>query len=58
MTALLSSLIKDESGVTAIEYGLLAALIAVACMSAWLSLGNQIVDTFNAIATTLMNAVS
>ena len=42
---------KDEKGATAIEYGLIAALIAVAAISAMGVLGNTIDTTLNATAT-------
>jgi len=41
---------KDESGATAIEYGLIAALIAVAIIAAATLLGNSLGDLFNNIA--------
>lgn len=47
MKNLLARFVKDESGATAIEYGLIAALIAVAATVAMGSLGNQIKLTFN-----------
>ncbi len=40
-------LIKDEKGATAIEYGLIAALIAVAAVTAMGSLGKTVSNTFN-----------
>jgi pilus assembly protein Flp/PilA len=39
-------LIKDKKGATAIEYGLIAALIAVAAITAMSQLGTQLSDTF------------
>ena len=42
---------KDESGATAIEYGLIAALIAVAIIAAAHLLGTQIAATFNKVTT-------
>ena len=42
--------LKDESGATAIEYGLIAALIAVAIIGGASSLGNNVGDTFNTVA--------
>ena len=39
---------RDEEGATAIEYGLIAALIAVAAMTAMGALGESVGDTFNA----------
>jgi pilus assembly protein Flp/PilA len=44
-------LLKDKKGATAIEYGLIAALIAVAAITAMSSLGNTLGDTFNNVAT-------
>jgi pilus assembly protein Flp/PilA len=40
---------KDESGATAIEYGLIAALISVVCIVAWRTLGTRLVARFNAV---------
>ena len=44
---MLSAFIKNEEGATAIEYALIAALIAVVIISAVSALGGQISDTFN-----------
>ncbi|MFO6447091.1 Flp family type IVb pilin [Erythrobacter sp. NE805] len=41
------SLARDEQGATAIEYGLIAALIAVAAITAMTSLGSTLNGTFN-----------
>lgn len=41
---------KNESGATAIEYGLIAALIAVAIIGAVTALGENTSSTFNAVA--------
>ncbi len=43
----------DQSGVTAIEYGLIAALIAVVIITAVRLVGTNLSATFNAIATAL-----
>lgn len=43
--------LKDESGATAIEYGLIAALIAVGIIAAARGLGTQISTTFNNVTT-------
>ena len=48
--------IEDESGATAIEYGLIAALIAVGIIAAARGLGSQIGDTFNTVTTTMKGA--
>ncbi len=41
---------KNESGATAIEYGLIAALIAVAIIGAVSTLGSNTSDTFNTVS--------
>lgn len=50
MTQFLKSFVKNESGATAIEYGLIAALIAVAAIVAMQSLGSKLGDTFNNVS--------
>ncbi|HSV13332.1 MAG TPA: Flp family type IVb pilin [Tepidisphaeraceae bacterium] len=45
--ALIRRLIRDESGVTLIEYGLLAALLALACVTVLGSLGTKLNNSFN-----------
>ena len=45
--------LKDESGATAIEYGLIAALIAVAIIAGATTLGGNLNSTFANIATNL-----
>ena len=47
---------KDESGATAIEYGLIAALIAVAAITAMTSLGQNLENTFNDVSNGLESA--
>lgn len=47
---LVARFMKDESGATAIEYGLIAALIAVAIIGAVGALGNSVRDTFSTVA--------
>ena len=56
MKALVSRFLKDESGATAIEYGLIASLIAVAIITAATTLGGNISATFNSIATKMTKA--
>ena len=46
-------LFKNEEGATAIEYGLIAALIAVAAIVAMGQLGNQLGSTFNEVSDTM-----
>jgi pilus assembly protein Flp/PilA len=50
MTNLVARFAKDESGATAIEYGLIAALIAVAIIAGGRLLGQNINAKFNTIA--------
>jgi len=47
---------KDSKGATAIEYGLIAALIAVAAIAAMTNLGTSVGGTFNNIGGKLKNA--
>jgi pilus assembly protein Flp/PilA len=56
MTNLFKRFIKDESGATAIEYGLLAALISVVLIAAAGTVGNSLQNTFNAISSALDTA--
>ncbi len=46
-------LIKNQKGATAIEYGLIAALIAVAAIGAMQSVGTKLATTFNNVSNTL-----
>lgn len=50
---LISRFVRDESGATAIEYGLIAALIAVVIITALTTLGTNLSTKFASIATTL-----
>ena len=47
--------LRDESGATAIEYGLIAALIAVAIIAAVGFVGEELENTFNAVGNALQN---
>ncbi|MEN9718579.1 MAG: hypothetical protein RIQ99_1457, partial [Pseudomonadota bacterium] len=47
----INKLFRDDAGATAIEYGLIAALIAVAAITAMQGLGNQLKTTFNTTST-------
>jgi pilus assembly protein Flp/PilA len=49
----LKSLLRDNSGATAIEYGLIAALVAVAAVAAMTTVGTNLSATFNSVATKL-----
>jgi pilus assembly protein Flp/PilA len=46
-------LIKDESGATAVEYGILVALIAIAIVTAVTAVGGQLTTLFNSVKTNL-----
>jgi pilus assembly protein Flp/PilA len=47
------AMLRDTRGATAIEYGLIAALIAVAAITAMRGLGNQLKTTFNSVSTSM-----
>jgi pilus assembly protein Flp/PilA len=53
MRKFLAKFRSDESGATAIEYGLIAALISVAIISAVTSVGHSLTSTFNSVASAL-----
>ena len=55
---ILSKLFKNEQGATAIEYGLIAALIAVAAIAAMQGLGTSLSGTFNSTSSTMANNAS
>ncbi|WP_394727167.1 Flp family type IVb pilin [Altererythrobacter sp. GH1-8] len=52
----IKKLYADEQGATAIEYGLIAALIAVAAITAMGSLGDELSTTFSTVATEMGDA--
>lgn len=56
MKNLVARFVKCESGATAIEYGLIAALIAVGIITAASALGDQISSTFDYIKTEMQTA--
>ncbi len=58
MHALKQKFISDEEGATAIEYGLIAAGIAVAIIAAVFAIGDELNNFFVAIQTKLGNAYS
>jgi len=49
----INKLLRDESGATAIEYGLIAALIAVAAIAGMSSLGTTLQGTFQNVSTAM-----
>jgi Flp pilus assembly protein, pilin Flp len=56
MTKFVSRFIKDESGATAIEYGLIAALMAVAIIACLTAFGPQMKAAFTGIGSTMSGA--
>lgn len=58
MLAKFQQLLKDESGATAIEYGLIAALVSVAAVAALGNLGQSLSTMFGTVSAELDNAVS
>lgn len=56
MTKILSRFIDDESGATAIEYGLIAALVSVVIIVALEAVGENLTSTFQGIADKLGSA--
>jgi pilus assembly protein Flp/PilA len=53
MSKFVTRFIKDESGATAIEYGLIAALIAVVIITAVTTVGKNLGNQFNNIGTAI-----
>ena len=54
----INKLFRDESGATAIEYGLIAALIAVAAITAFTAVGTSLNGTFTGVSTKLNAAIA
>lgn len=57
MTNMIKNFWKDEEGATAIEYGLIAGLIAVGIITALTALGTDLTALFTRISTSLTGAV-
>ncbi len=53
MSKFVTRFLKDESGATAIEYGLIAALVAVVLVTALTAMGGSLKATFNSVGTKL-----
>ena len=53
----LREILKDDSGATAIEYGLIAALVSVAAIGALTAMGVSLNSMFTAVSTALNTAV-
>ncbi len=56
MSKFMTRFLKDESGATAIEYGLIAALISVAIVAVLPTVGTTLADTFQDIQDALAGA--
>lgn len=56
MKTIVSRFMKDESGVTAIEYGLIAALVAVGIIAALNALGTSLTGIFGSVSDELDTA--
>jgi len=54
----IKTFVVDESGATAIEYGLIAALVSVAAVAALQGLGTSLTTMFSSVSTTLNAAVT
>jgi pilus assembly protein Flp/PilA len=57
MQSLFSRFGRDETGVTSIEYGLIAALISVVCIAAMTAVGTQLRAVYTSVSTALAAAV-
>ncbi len=53
MRHMIWQIVTDDTGVTAIEYGLIAALVAVVCIAAWSLLGSSLSNIFSSVAGSL-----
>lgn len=58
MFTVIKNLVKDESGATAIEYGLIAALVSVAAVTALGAMGTSLTNMFTTVSATLNGAVT
>ena len=58
MKTIVSRFVKDESGATAIEYGLIAALVGVGIIAALQNLRTDLQNTFGTVSTELQSAAN
>ena len=58
MFAKIIAFVRDEDGATAIEYGLIAALVSVAAIGALTAMGGSLATMFNTVSSSLSSAVS
>ncbi|MDV7340379.1 Flp family type IVb pilin [Terasakiella sp. A23] len=57
MFAIIKNIWNDESGATAIEYGLIAALISIVAITAMTTTGTSLTSAFDRVSTSLSGAV-
>jgi pilus assembly protein Flp/PilA len=57
MMNILKRLLREEDGPTAVEYGVMLALIVIACIGAVMSMSNATADSFDSSAEELANAI-
>jgi pilus assembly protein Flp/PilA len=55
MITFIKSIVQDQTGATAIEYGLIAALVAIAAMGGMSLLGTSLNSIFTNVGTTMQN---
>ena len=58
MCTKLAKFLNDESGATAIEYGLIAALVSVACIAALTAVGSNLQNIFTMVSSSLSGATA
>ncbi len=58
MLKFMKGLLEDQSGATAIEYGLIAALVSVTAIGALTQMGTDLNTMFTTVSTALSNAVN
>jgi pilus assembly protein Flp/PilA len=56
MSNLIAKFVRDESGATAIEYGLIAAIVAIGLIASLQGLKNNLQSTFNKVGSNLSSA--
>ena len=58
MVSIFKEFLLDESGATAIEYGLIVALVSVVAIGAFGALGDSLLSIFGIVSTTLTSAAA
>ncbi len=58
MMSIITKILRDESGATAIEYGLIAALVSVAAIAALTAMGTSLETMFTRVSNELEGAVN